>query len=350
VPTGQTTKPRQASKTAKADFFAYDNIDWYRRLLLRLRYSLDFQSYDAFAKIVAGILNNELQLPAVEVPGDGEAAKADVAAIRRDGYTPVGTLLDPAAVGEVRAYLARQQVHDGWERVPGEFPIEAVPERVHVAHFDNKVLAACPQLIYLASHPRVIARMTQFLGTTPTIHYFALWWSLAGRPHPEDAQLYHIDRHCYRFAKLFVYLTDVDMESGPHCFVRGSNDVNVIQTKLKKIAETDPASLKRFQAMLQAQRKDDRDVEDFFGADNVTYITGGAGDCFLINTGGYHKGYLPKSRNRLVFQALYTMLPTIKDPVAPIAVPGFLENYRRLYGNVFSDDHLMYMNRLVVNP
>lgn len=342
--------PGQAGATPKTEFFAYDNIDWYRRLLLRLRYSIDMRAYESFAQIIAGILNNELKLPALALPGDEGAALNDAASIRRDGYVATGPLLDATAAAEVRAYLDRQKVHDGWERVPGEFPVEAAPERVHVAHFDNRVLVDCPQLIYLASHPRVIARVSQFLGTTPTIHYFSLWWSLAGRAHPEDAQLFHIDRHCYRFVKLFVYLTDVDTESGPHCFVRGSNDVSSIRQRMTTIAQTDPASAKRFQTMLQSQRKDDRDVEAFFGADKLTYITGQSGDSFIVNTAGYHKGYLPKSRNRLVFQALYTMLPTIKDPVAPLVVPDFLANYRRLHGNLFSDDHLMYMNRLVIRP
>lgn len=340
----------KSAETPKADFFAYDNIDWYRRLLLRMRYSLGFQAYDGFAKLVAGILNNELQFPRVILPGDGDAALADAASIRRDGYASIAPLLDPAGVEAVRDHLGRHKVHDGWERVAGEYTVDEAPDRIHVAHFNSSALIDCPYLIYLASHPRVIARVSEFLGTTPTIHYFALWWSLAGREKAEDAELFHIDRHCYRFVKLFIYLTDVDMDAGPHCYVRGSNDINAIHARLKNIAETDPNSLKRFQTMIQTQRKSDRDVEDFFGAANTTYMTGNAGDSFIVNTGGYHKGLLPKSRNRLVFQALYTMLPTIKDPVAPLSVPDFTNNYRRLYGNVFSEDHLMYMNRLVIGP
>lgn len=334
--------------TPKANFFAYDNTDWYRRFLLRLRYSLDTRAYENFANVVAGILNNELKFAPVRLPDDAGTAQTDGKIIRRDGLVSLGQLVTPGDIATIRSYLAKHTVHDGWERVPGRYPIEAVPERVHVAHFDNDILVDCPHLIYLASHPRIIARVSEYLGTPPTIHYFALWWSLANRPEPEDAQLFHIDRHCYRFVKLFVYLTDVDMETGPHCYIRGSADVNIIHNKMRELAQSDPAAHQRFKAMLGAQRKSDSDVMDFFGPDKLVYVTGNAGDTFLVNTAGYHKAYLPKARNRLAFQVLYTMLPTIKDPVKPINVPNFLETYRSYYGNCFSDDHLMYMNRLVI--
>ena len=99
--------------------------------------------------------------------------------------------------------------------------------------------------------------------------------------------------------------------------------------------------------MLLAQRKDDRDVVDFFGGENLIYLTGEPGEAFLVNTAGVHKGSPPRNRDRLVFETLYTMLPTIKNPVDPIYHPPFWRDHQARYGRSMSFDYLAYVNRLV---
>ena len=99
--------------------------------------------------------------------------------------------------------------------------------------------------------------------------------------------------------------------------------------------------------MLETQRRKDEDITTFFGRENIRYIQGKAGQAFLVNTAGFHKGVLPKTENRLVFQALYTMLPTIKHGASrnkhqgyyhAIASPGLVE-----------EAYLRYVNRLIID-
>lgn len=104
----------------------------------------------------------------------------------------------------------------------------------------------------------------------------------------------------------------------------------------------------RIVGMMSTPRKADEDVAEFYGAENITYLTGNAGDAMLVNTDGLHKGHLPKSRNRLIFQVLYTQLPTIKDPMRPAHRPNFIQEWQERYGEILSEDQLRYMNRLVL--
>ena len=87
---------------------------------------------------------------------------------------------------------------------------------------------------------------------------------------------------------LFRSLTDVDAGSGPHVFVKGSPSI----AKLLPI--------KRYQ---------DAEVEREFGAENIIHFTGKAGTAFLENTFGLHKGQMPTSCKRLLFQAQYSLFP-----------------------------------------
>jgi len=335
-------------RQSKTDLFAYENLDWYRLFLLRLRYRLPLDSYEGFANIVSSVLNEELRFHAVNAGAENAVCLQLATQIRRDGLAPLGSLLTRTEVDEVVRYLSQHQVYDGWSRVKGDFPLGQVPKEISVGHIHVNVLPSCPHLVYLANHPRVLSCVSQFLGTTPTLQYFSLWWSFADRAEPRDAQLFHIDRHCYRFVKLFIFLTDVDMDSGPHVYAQGSADRSKLHERFEALTKNDPVAKERFNQMMQMQRKKDEDVTDFFGADNIKYVTGAAGSSFLINTAGIHKGLPPKSTNRLIFQALYTMLPTIKDPIESIEMPDFVASYKRRFGEIMPADQLRYINRLVI--
>jgi hypothetical protein len=334
------------NSTPKADFFDYQNPEWYRQFLLHMRYSVDLRAYEHFAGIVAKFLNSQLKFPQLRPEGDDSLAD-DVKSMRENGFCSLGKIVSDEELAEIRAHVDAGKAHDGWAPDKGDFLIADAPETVHVAHVNDDVVETTPHLARFASDPRVLARAQAFLGVAPTMMYHAVWWSLAGREAPQDAQLFHIDRHCYRFCKLFVFLTDVDMDNGPHVYAKGSGFNHVVWQRYEALKKLNPEKADGYMAMMRAQRKQDADVEDFFGAENIAYITGKAGEAFLVNTAGIHKGLLPKTHNRLVFQSLYTMLPTIKDKVAPIDNQRFWTEHAAAYGDAVPDDYLAYVNRLM---
>lgn len=337
-------------QTPTAEKFAYDNVDWYQQFMLRMRYNIGLPSYHSFADVVARSLN-QLQDFKLPLPS-GEAVdhlKSWAREISTDGYAELGEVAPEDIRRDVFRYLEDKKTSYLWDKsIPDFFPDDAPPQ-VSVANYSREDIVNAPHLMALANHPRVIGVAARYLGVLPTIMGASMWWSLPGRQEAEHAQLFHIDRHCYRFCKLFVYLTDVDEESGPHVYVSGTGDYGANYRLARDKAATDGELLKRYNGILESQRKSDQEIEELFGKERIITKTGPAGAALLGNTGSIHKGLLPTKNKRLLFQALYTMLPTIKDPVTPVASPHFIDEINQRYPGVYTADQIAYMNRLVIS-
>src|SRR5690606_10997252 len=65
----------------------------------------------------------------------------------------------------------------------------------------------------------------EYLGCKPILDHLAFWWSapFEGKARSEAAQMYHFDMDRIKFLKFFFYITDVNPNNGPHCYVRGSH-------------------------------------------------------------------------------------------------------------------------------
>jgi hypothetical protein len=220
--------------------------------------------------------------------------------LRGGGLVDLGRPLSSAQCAEIRAYFADKDVIDHYRPEHVAFRPHG-PERhpdCHVAyHRDEDVLAA-PYLLAIANDPAIVAAMHQFFGCRPTISYLAAWWSYPTAVGPQQAENFHRDVDDWSFIKLFVYLTDVDAESGPHVYVRAS-----------------PASPK----LNVIKRFTDEEVIEAFGADALAIQTGEAGTAFLENTFGLHKGMKVEKGLRLIFQAVYSLNPVPYGPARPVA-------------------------------
>lgn len=232
-------------------------------------------------------------------PGAIGGAVAIADTLRAEGLCFLPSLLSDDALAQVRAYLARHQVHDPYRPELGAFdPAGAVPPQTHVAHYSPEIVLACPALLDIANDPRLLAALELVLGCKPTLSYLAIWWSFAGDRPGEHAELFHRDVDDVRFIKLFAYLTDVDEGSGPHVFVTRSH----LDDKLRPI-----------------RRYTDDEVREAYPSQYIRSLTGKAGTCFLENTEGLHKGQPALRTNRLLFQAVYSVLPMPYGPRHPIA-------------------------------
>jgi len=127
----------------------------------------------------------------------------------------------------------------------------------------------------------------------------------------KDAQLYHRDGDDYRFCKLFVQLTDVDEDGGPHTFVEGSHDWNTVRA-LREKWSGGPVEFNEW--YFGTLRKADDKVERVFGRKGVK-LTGPAGTRFLVDTSGIHKGTPPVKADRLMAQVLYGVTPHAQAPL-----------------------------------
>jgi hypothetical protein len=96
-----------------------------------------------------------------------------------------------------------------------------------------------------------------------------------------NAQYFHYDCDYRKFLKIFVYLTDVDRNSGPHCFVENTH----IKKKFKHIL---------------AKRIDDNEILNSYPAKDYREFIKPKGSIIFEDTFGLHKGSFPKKESRAI--------------------------------------------------
>lgn len=123
-----------------------------------------------------------------------------------------------------------------------------------------------------------------YLKANPICDLITMWWSLPSEEKAsEAAQMFHFDMDRLKFLKFFFYLTDVDGDTGPHCFVQSSH-------------QRLPWSLRR------DGRFSDQVILKTYGAESIKRITGKKGTILAVDTRGFHKGEKLKHGKRLLFQ------------------------------------------------
>jgi len=214
-------------------------------------------------------------------PGEIDSA---VAGIRRDGFY---VFRSPAAEHLVKAISTYA------EQVPCEArgartPLEIYPRsKPAVGRYDihEEQALGCAEVQDFATDPAMALISQRYLGQPVIMDEVAFWWTTTKKAEDADlnAQLFHQDRDRLSFLKFFMYLTDVDTDTGTHVYVRGSH---------RKI----PWSL----------RADGRMTDDAVRAaglwDNVTELTGPAGTIMAVDTIGLHKGKTPITSDRLALE------------------------------------------------
>ena len=85
------------------------------------------------------------------------------------------------------------------------------------------------------------------------------------------------------FIKFFIYLTDVDSETGPHCVVRNPHR-------------------RKPRALLGDRRFSDEEVLKHYPAEDLVELTGEAGTIIAVDTRALHKAKVLERSDRLMFQ------------------------------------------------
>ncbi|MCR9221421.1 MAG: phytanoyl-CoA dioxygenase family protein [Alphaproteobacteria bacterium] len=245
--------------------------------------------------------------------GADEAAAADAgAALDDQGWTRLPPV-DPGAVQAVRDWfeaggLTAHHDEGGGPDDPPE-PAESLRKRANLGNVPRARLFETPHLLDLAADPTCLQAARRHLGAPPLLINITAWRSFAGEGGAKEArgaQNFHFDLDDYRFCKLFVYLTDVDEEAGPHVFVPTTHRPDVIAARRppEGTAERDAFDAWYFKTL----RKDQADVVRWLGIEPVE-LTGPAGARLMVNTEGIHRGAPPVSKDRWVLQFVYGVSP-----------------------------------------
>ena len=141
---------------------------------------------------------------------------------------------------------------------------------------------------------RAIAR--EYLGKDPVLIRSSLGWCFIGEREAYARKgdignplvLFHYDLDDYRALKFFFYLTDVDSLSGSHRCVSGSH-------KKRKLIHY----------ILRSQS--DREIADYYGAENTIDICNRAGFGFAEDPFCFHRGSPPVNSPRLMIQLEFAL-------------------------------------------
>jgi hypothetical protein len=149
----------------------------------------------------------------------------------------------------------------------------------------------CKVIKKLETDPGLLAIAAKFLGAAPVHVASELWWSFPVSATPLEqvkaAQVFHYDMDDYRFIKFFFYLTDVDLSNGPHVCIRGSHKNKKFSHQLVGV---------------RCASKEDKEIVDCYGAENVVTLCGSAGFGFAEDSYCFHKGSPPSNKERLLLQ------------------------------------------------
>ena len=220
-------------------------------------------------------------------------------ALAHEGIVRLGKLLTNDHCAELRAYFESKLVSDGW-RAPAKFFQPLSPTRdplSHIGSHSETDIVTAPHLVALANRPDILAQVEEFLGCKPTISYLSAWWSYPTSLGAQHEQNFHRDVDDWRFVKLFVHLTDVGLDNGPHAYVLNSV---------------------RSESFRRIGRFSDKEIALAFD-NQIISVTGEAGQAFLENTFGLHRGTPVQSGIRLIFQVIYGLRAGPYGPRQPVA-------------------------------
>lgn len=223
-----------------------------------------------------------------------------------NGFHELGQVLRPDEVDSVKELLGDGPLIEPYDRGLKPFSLAAVPKTAHLGQYSRDAVIRIPRLLTLANQSDVLAKAAATLGCKPTLSDLLVWWSFPGPELPVDSQLWHRDRADWKMVKFFVYLTDVDLNTGPHVYA--SDTVNG-------------------QELVELRRFSDEEVKSKYPGHHVFTATGKAGTAFMTNPQGLHRASLPVEKPRLVFEATYSINALPKQNFEPLGyTPMFAQD------------------------
>ena len=202
--------------------------------------------------------------------------------------------------------------------------------RVHYAKYPSADLLEFPEIKSLVHNPLICQIASSYLGCIPTLSSVTCWWSYPGRK-TAGAQFFHQDRGDFASLNLFVYLSDVDLENGPHVFCKKTHTFELLSQFAQDNLDLITSQL--FWSWWEKHRKSDNEVKTFF---DPYIILGSNGTSFFEDTRGLHKGKAPTKEKRLVFELVWTLMPQFNSTLKPTAK----------YAKKKADATAQYINRM----
>lgn len=159
--------------------------------------------------------------------------------------------------------------------------------------FSTQDLLSNTDIQNLLTDISLISIAQDYLGSKPSLDVLSMWWhtSFSDKPDKEAAQFFHFDMDRIKWLKIFIYITDVSTNNGPHTFVAGSHKTGGIPERFLEKGYS---------------RLDDEDVFKNYGMENIIEFSAPKGTIIIEDTRGLHKGKHVAEKDRLILQLQYS--------------------------------------------
>lgn len=217
---------------------------------------------------------------------------ADLKLMRYDTIFPYQAIHVDTAINDIQG--------DGYHFCPFKLNAQQIAEILNYYQENNEIAYALKFPVELIDNDFTrrlfmdryfVEVAARFLDTPPIFESVTGFDTSAGEVSAaklsEYAMSFHFDKDNIAWLNVFIYLDDITVDNGPHCYVPGSQK-------------------NRGGQLLRDGRFSDEEIAQYYGSDAVKVITGSAGTMFFANTHCLHKGTIVKSGQRRVLQFRYT--------------------------------------------
>jgi hypothetical protein len=213
--------------------------------------------------------------------------------IKRDGYYTFPQRLDPVICARLKQFALNEPLTPNpaiddvaispYPRMNPRAVTYALSEQQMVNNKDIQTLMCDSTFLCVAQ---------AYLKTFPVFDLMAMWWTTTYKKeaHSGSAQLYHFDMDHNKWIKIFIYLTDVTPETGPHCYIETTHKAGAKPAELLKRGYV---------------RIPDKDLRRYYDDSKFKEVCGPVGTIIAGDTAAFHKGKPATGGDRLVLEFEY---------------------------------------------
>lgn len=245
-------------------------------------------------------LRRPVALPPSMLIAQGEIERA-VSTLRACGWWLMPRRLDDRDIAEIREFAFATPAY------ATQFEEQITIDERHPPQVHSRYEWRMSDLVQLPAVQRLLRdsalhRIAQdYIGCRPTLTSVTLWLDPVSDS-PAPAHVYHYDNDGPGFLKFFIYLSDVDSETGAHTYIQGSH------------------GHRKPEVFRQSRRYERDELLRHYGAENEIVFAAPAGTILAEDTAGFHRGMDPKRDYRLLLQLQYSAIdiPHAEENFSPV--------------------------------
>lgn len=206
-------------------------------------------------------------------------------------YRAIGDKLNQDGFFVIENFLDHEKV----DRINRELEVCKTRSFADTWEYYEGIASQCPTIAELLTSEFFIDISSLYINAHSRLISYNAWETKLPSSGTSLADVYHSDRGDFKWLNFFIYLVDVDMEGGPHVYVKGSHKKR-------------PKECGRWWSATGHRIGGDR-LMQYFQPDDFQYFCFPKGSLIIEDTWGVHKGLTPVSKPRRMLEVIYGMHP-----------------------------------------